>query len=297
MPPRRRTPRRRLALAAFVALALVATTTWISCVSTGDPRGRAGDTVRIASWNLRQFTATRDDLDYAAIADIIREGGFDLIALQEVKGDGAAVALLVDQLQRTNDGRTWATLVSQPAGNSERFAYLYDRRRVRYLGDAGFLPSGLGLSRRPFAGRFAAGDFDFTLVNVHLFAGDIHRRRAEAARLADLIAGRVLPAGTGERDVIVLGDFNTTTRRGGSLAPFEANGWLAAIDAPTNLGGTETLDNLVFDPSRVTEWTGAAGVVRFDDARFAGDDTEARRRVSDHRPVYANFATDGGDDD
>ena len=282
-------------VAALVLFGLMSVTTWISCVATG--RGRVatgGETVRIASWNLRQFSASRDDLDYDAIAGIIRAGDFDLVAIQELKGDGEALPLLVAAL---GGGRRWATLVSEPAGNSERFAYLYDRDRVQFLGDSGFLTSRLDLSRRPYAARFAAGNFDFTLVSVHLFAGDIHRRRDEARRLANLLAGRALPASSGERDVIVLGDFNTTTRRGGSLAPFEENGWLAAIDAPTNLGGTETLDNLVFDPRRTREWTGDAGVIRFDDARFAGDDAAAARRVSDHRPVYAVFATDGEDDD
>ena len=37
--------------------------------------------------------------------------------------------------------------------------------------------------------------------------------------------------------------------------------------------------------------------MRFDETLYGGDDDRARRRVSDHRPVWAEFVTDLGDDD
>jgi hypothetical protein len=68
--------------------------------------------------------------------------------------------------------------------------------------------------------------------------------------------------------------------------------------APTNLGSTESYDTLLIDPAATREWNGAAGAVNFDEIipRYR-DDAEARRRVSDHRPAYADFVTNQPDDD
>ena len=59
--------------------------------------------------------------------------------------------------------------------------------------------------------------------------------------------------------MIVLGDFNTTRNTGGTDQPFRDRGWRVAVDEPTNLGGSEVLDNVVFDPGPVREWSGPGG--------------------------------------
>jgi endonuclease/exonuclease/phosphatase family metal-dependent hydrolase len=254
-----------------------------------------GPTVRIASWNLRQFNV-RDATDFGLIARIIRDNDFDVVALQEVRGDGEAVDRLVDELNGLMGIGPWRAIVSNRTGNHQRFAFVYDADAVRYLGESGFLPSDLRISRRPYAAQFRSGNFDFSLVTVHLLYGDAPERRREARRLASRVNGVVLPAGTGERDVIVLGDFNTTRRRGGTMAPFRDNRWQPLIDQPTNLGDSRILDNLVIDPRHVAEWSGRAGVVRFDDQHFRDDD-RAVRAVSDHRPIWADFVVTLEDDD
>jgi len=63
---------------------------------------------------------------------------FDLVALQKVRDDLRALDRLRDRL-----GHHWSYLVSDVteghAGNRERLAYLYDTRKVRFLGMAGEL--------------------------------------------------------------------------------------------------------------------------------------------------------------
>lgn len=260
------------------------------------PRYPTGPTIRIATWNLRHFTGEREDFDLEAVADVIEAEDFALLAIQEVRGDGSGVDLLAAELNGPLSQR-WRTLVSNETGNSEHFAYLYDSDRVRHLGDSGFLTARLDLDRRPYAATFQSGNFDFTLVTIHLYYSDLERRREEARQLADLLTGRTLPAGSGERDVIVLGDFNTTRRDGGTLSPFEALGWLVLNEEPTNLGDGETLDNVVIDPDATIEWAGVSGVVRFDETLYANDDEVARKRLSDHRPVWADFVVNLADDD
>lgn len=244
-----------------------------------------GPTVRIAAWNLRHFS-DREALDFALIADIIHDADFHVLALQEVQGDGKGVDRLLQYL-----GSDWRAELGPDTEGGHRLAFLWNRTVARPTGGFTVLPGSAHLERRPFVGRFTAGGFDVTLVNVHLYRSDLARRRNEARTVAGVLYDADVPAGSGERDVVVLGDFNTTSRRAGSLAPFEQRGWTAAIDEPTNLNGDDVLDNLVFDADELSEWTGHAGVVKFDETRFANEDAKARSAVSDHRPVWADFAT------
>jgi hypothetical protein len=104
------------------------------------PSKRLDENLLIATWNLRAFPSltrkwTAEDGDSPkrdlrglwAIGEIIRR--FDIVALQEVKGDLRALRDLVKWL-----GPDWAFLMTDvtagSAGNSERMAYLFDRRRV-----------------------------------------------------------------------------------------------------------------------------------------------------------------------
>ena len=56
-------------------------------------------------------------------------------------------------------------------------------------------------------------------------------------------------------------------------------------------------DNFCFDPAFVSEYDGQNGVDDFDVTVFDNDDRAASLAVSDHRPIWAPFRTDGVDDD
>jgi endonuclease/exonuclease/phosphatase family metal-dependent hydrolase len=289
-----RTQAGRRALAALVVvllLALVANWAWDRYLR---PRHPVGPAVRIATWNLRQFSERRD-ADLGAIAEVIRASAFDVIAIQEVKHDGRAVDALLNVL-----GSPWrATSLSGVTGNHERFVFLYDGdhvQEVRGTGGAHFVSSSLApvFARTPYQATFRAGQFDFTLVTVHLSWDDRERRRREDEALASLAAD--VAASSAEKDVIVLGDFNAESPR--DLGPVVSAGWQALNKEPTNLGSSRAYDTLLIDPRHTREWDGHAGAVSFDDIipRYH-DDAEARRRVSDHRPAYADFVTNLPDDD
>jgi hypothetical protein len=155
-------------------------------------------------------------------------------------------------------------------------------------------PRSAVFARTPYQASFRAGQFDFTLVTVHLSWDDRDRRRRETEALAPL--ARDVAAASSEKDVIVLGDFNAQSPR--DLQPGVAGGFLVLNREPTNLGSTEAYDTLLIDPAYTREWNGTAGAVNFDDIipRYR-EDAEARRRVSDHRPAYADFVTNLPDDD
>jgi hypothetical protein len=108
------------------------------------PSKRLDENLLIATWNIRGFalltrewtagdadSPKRDLRGLLAIGEIIRR--FDVIAIQEVKGDLRALRDLMKWL-----GPNWVFLMTDvnigAAGNSERMAFVFDRRRVELSG-------------------------------------------------------------------------------------------------------------------------------------------------------------------
>lgn len=291
------TRRGRQSLVVLVAVALLALAGWWLWENHLRPRHPVGPTVRIATWNLRQFSESRKGMDVRAIADIIRTNQFDVVAIQEVKKEGEAVDHLLNAL-----GSPWrSTSLSDVTGNHERFAFIYNSDHVSEVGTPHFIATADAVifDRVPYQQTFRAGNFDFTLVTCHLYYGEgaagHERRRREMDALARF-AQRYATT-SAEHDVIVLGDFNETHGGQENLPLFTSQGWVACNADPTNLGGREVYDNIVIDPKYTREWSGTAGSVHFDESRYANDDKQALEHVSDHRPAYADFVTNLPDDD
>lgn len=246
--------------------------------------------VRIASWNIRQF-GDRSDLDLNVIARIIKESAIDLLAIEEVKKDGRSVQRLLQAL-----GAPWrAAELSPVTGNGERFAFIYRGDHVRQLAPAASIaPANPQVfDRLPYSAFFRANRFDFELIAVHLSYTDTARRKLEAQALAQYaaeLAGRQT-----EKDILILGDFNEQHSRP-NIDFFTACGWGVSIKEGTNLSSRETFDNILYNARYTREWS-SAGVIRFDETCFANDDKAASAAVSDHRPVFADFIADGPDDD
>lgn len=261
------------------------------------PANVSAGSVRIATWNLRKFSerdrAGQHPPDLVAIARIVKEGGIDLLVIQEVQQKGEMVQRLRRQLNEP-----WRHAVTDRTGNNERYGFLWREDKVRSLDTPRLYagPEAPTFDRVPAVASFKCAEFDFVLVTAHLWYGDKAnnpRRRAEAEALARIAAG--LQGAGAERDVIVLGDFNEM-RANGNLHLFEARGFVRTNTEPTNLGSSEVFDNILVHPAYTRELV-RAGVVRFDETLFGNDDKRAAEDVSDHRPVWADFNTVGPDDD
>jgi endonuclease/exonuclease/phosphatase family metal-dependent hydrolase len=190
----------------------------------GAPPARAHATLLVGTWNLREFAATswgaRLPEAYAYIAEIVNR--FDLVALQEVREDLHALNFLKKRL-----GRTWDYLVSDVTeggpGNGERLAFLYDRRKVQFLGIAGELvlpPVRVGgkqvpttqIARTPLMAGFQVGWTKFVLATVHVLYGEGTAeplaRVEEIAQVVKFLRERTEQATEPIRNYILLGDFN-----------------------------------------------------------------------------------------
>lgn len=200
------------------------------------PDRTATSTLLLATWNIREFDSGkfgyRSEEAYQYIAEVL--GRFDLIAIQEVR-DGLFPLQHLQEIL----GPWWSYLVTDvtlgAAGNAERMAYLYDRRKVGFTGMAAelVLPKArnarsepVQLARSPYLAGFQAGWAYLTLATVHLYYGtdkpDDPRRLAEITALGQTIAkaaGKLSSApqpGPGiapePGNLILLGDFNIFSR-------------------------------------------------------------------------------------
>jgi hypothetical protein len=125
-------------------------------------------------------------------------------------------------------GDDWAYLVNDItegiAGNSERSAYLYNKKRVEMAGLAGeivlwdSLSEGAALrqlKRTPYMTGFTAGWKQFALINLHLHPGDDPEdfilRRQEVTLLLGALKDKVNRGRLWNENLILAGDFNLYT--------------------------------------------------------------------------------------
>ena len=218
--------------------------------AAGGPPDRTVDSgLIIATWNIREFGKSkygyRSDEPYYYIAEILSR--FDLVALQEVRS--------LYSLQRITGilGSDWDYLVTDvtfgTSGNSERMAFIFDRRKVRFAGLAAeiVLPKPpdkevLQLARSPYVAGFRAGWAQINLCTVHIYYGksvkDDPRRVEEIRALAKLLADNAgqFRSGRAPKDdemqgakgenLLLLGDFNIFNRNDVTMAGLTGAGFV-----------------------------------------------------------------------
>ncbi len=272
------------------------------------------NTLLLGTWNIREFDSdnwgARLPESYAYLAEVIDH--FDLVAVQEVREGLRALERLMDRL-----GRHWSYLVSDvtdkalTAGNGERLAFLYDTRKVRFLGMTGELvlppvrvrsKNAAGktvtttvpaaqIARTPLMAAFQVGWTKFVLTTVHIVWGDDKaappERVEEIRQVARFLKDRSETETEPIHHFVLLGDFNifaatdetmTALRDGGGFTIPDA---IASADG-TNIEGNRKYDQIAFRhaPERF-EHTGNAGVFGYYDHVFTDDDATAYRRYID----------------
>ena len=181
------------------------------------PRREVDENILIATWNIAQFSNKKKARALQYIADICER--FDLIAIQEVKTDLRGLS----RLQKLLPGN-YKILVSDPTGNYERMAFLYDKRTVISTGlvcEIGFSgtilqPMAFQFNRMPYCASFKAGRFDFVIASVHIAEGSSHGdagedvREKEIDELVKYVKNRANQeqGKAFDRDFFVMGDFN-----------------------------------------------------------------------------------------
>lgn len=282
---------------------------------------RSSNNIIIATWNLTNFgLQERSIKHFELMANIISP--FDIVAFQEVADDISQLNSLLSIL-----GQNWDFIYSDIAGNNERLGYLYRKDRVVPTGLAAelamrgyerakILIDGIepeeepfeGFNRNPYMASFKADEFEFSLVNVHLYWSNMAWRRLETKALAKWAKSRINKLGPPNNDIILLGDFNMPSFKKGD--PIYSELIQYGLTLPkhttdlvgTNLAGDNHYDEIVFFPSRTSEdYSGRMGVFDFDNALFkdlwlqTADKNNInffkyiRYYLADHRPLWCEF--------
>ncbi len=227
-------------------------------LDTQIPNRKVDRTLLVASWNIKEFGHTVQRLSeaYFYIAEIIAR--FDLIAAQEVKSTLKDLQIVMRIL-----GADWDYLVNDITdgqdGNSERSAYLFNRKRLRMSGLVGEIVLWPALTedslvkqlkRTPYMTGFKAGWKSFVLVNLHLHPGssaaDVAYRKEELRLL--LAALEHKSARFRHQNLVLTGDMNlyqelddAAVEMINAAGYFEVEG---LIDKDTNASRTQAYDRM-----------------------------------------------------
>ena len=276
--------------------------------------------ILIAKWNLTNFgVQKRGDDHLRMMAKII--GLFDVVAVQEIADDLTHLRKLLGFL-----GGNWDNVYSDIGGNAERLGFIYNSTKVsRKNLDAELVVKGdfslevvtdgkkktySDFNLNPYMVDFAAGGFEFTLVNVHLYQALEIVRAQEASAVSKWAAGRSDKKYPPCEDIIVLGDFNMN-RWNMSDATYKelvAHGLsvpehTTEFASGSSLSGEAFYDAVTFVSKKTTaDCSGQDGVFDFDNAVFPTEwkklKTESERAtfkdylryyLSDHRPLWREF--------
>ncbi len=283
----------------------------------GLPAKRVDRNLIIATWNIRALGGIYPSFDenpgspkrnwrgLAHMAEIIRH--FDVCAIQEVKSDLSGLMTLVEWL-----GPTWGLIVTDvtagDAGNAERLAFVFDRRRVTPSGLAGELvlpPLGDNsparqFARTPYAVSFRTAGATFILTTLHVLYGQIPEDRGpELQAIAQWLATWSRSPASFHRDHLVLGDFNIDRQGDPRFEAFTSTGLVVPTglrEIRTNVTGAvaKHYDQIAwFMGALEMRPTGAAGTVDFGDAVFREmSRAQMSFRVSDHLPLWVEFDID-----
>lgn len=225
------------------------------------PTKNADDSLLLASWNIKELGHLTKRLpeSYYYMAEIINR--FDLIAIQEIKSSLKDLSIIMRLL-----GKNWGYIITDitegNAGNSERFGYIYDRRKVEPSGLSGEIvlwdeltqDSNIKqLKRTPAITGFKAGWKSFSIVNIHLHPGneddDKLIRKEEVRLLLKAIDAKYKNSSFWNENLIVLGDTNLYEDNNDIVDILnqrlftESNG---LAGKPTNVSKNEIYDRIFF---------------------------------------------------
>jgi deoxyribonuclease-1-like protein len=257
------------------------------------PSGKPTDAILIASFNIQVFGESK--LAKPQVVDVLTRvvRRFDIVAVQEVRAKSdSIVPTFVNAINA--DGSRYQYVIGPRLGRTvskEQYTFIYDSTRIEIdPSSVATLPNpGDKLHRPPLRARFRVrtnppeAGFSFWLVNIHTDPDEVPQ---EVDALADAFVSMrsVIPD---EDDVILLGDLNAGPPQFGRIKQIPGIGW-AVSGTTTNTRRSKTYDNLIFDRTATTEYTGRWGVLDLQET--FGLPLDKALEVSDHNPVWAAFS-------
>lgn len=249
--------------------------------------------VRIATFNIQVFGTSKlrklEVMD--VLASVVRR--FDVVAVQEVRSkDQTVVPQFVDLIN--SQGARYHYVLGPRLGRTsskEQYVFIYDTTRIAVDPNTVYTVNDASdyLHREPLVAHFqvhapsGSVPFSFKLVNIHTDPDDTD---IELDALDDVFTA-VQRDGSGEDDVILLGDLNVDEYHLGHLGQLPGIAYVVT-GTPTNTRRNHAYDNIVFHRGATTEYVGRWGVLDLE-AEY-GLTRDQALKISDHLPVWAEFS-------
>lgn len=280
----------------------------------------AGDVFQIVSWNVQGASESRGE----AAAAVLQEAAGLLSDMRVLAAQEVANARAAERLRGALPRGDWSLSFSDTS-NAQDNALLIRGAQLFCQG-----PLFAGRTAHPiWAARVRMGDFDFTLVTLHLAyrKGDASAAADELRLVLDWAAKRLAEPGR-DPDLVIAGDFNLPTnkgklasKRGGqaSWTPIEelisehpqlrpengllgrqpkASELIALVDEPsTRSRGSEATannyDHFLISGDVFDEEYVHASARAMPAEKVSAAERRAGRRASDHVPIAASFRMRG----
>ena len=272
-------------------------------------------------------------LDLIALQEVQDEGGAEAVThihteLNAISGNHYAQPIVIPNAGKGFPGfEGYAFIYRDPVQLDNRISknidFRYDQKNHDIYG------------RVPAFAFFKAGTFDFVVASVHLQWSNIDKRKTEMIDIKQWLIEYANRDSNQERDFIIVGDFNRYGNLSNTVieqhqAPFDIfvdpnelgkayrlitleflptlNTRFASLDAEstTTADSKDLYDQIIISAGAFKEYNTASsrfgedmGVIAYDmQAPWTEKDHEAiKDAVSDHRPIWARFQIDLGDDD
>jgi len=248
----------------------------------------------IGSFNIQIFGVAKSNDSFAMgyLVDIARR--FDLLAIQELRARDQSVVENFVRLINA-DGSRYSYIVGPRQGTTnskEQYVYLYDTNKLRQTSQpyVAVDPTGT-LQRSPLVASFecvyaqAGTGFTFTVLNLHVDPDVVD---AEFAAFEQIMPG-VMMNHAAEDDFLLLGDFNASAKKMHGFDWLRNQLPLVRANWATKPRSGRSLDNIVIDSVRTSEYANQSGVLNV--THEYGLSVEQSVRISDHYPVWAVFST------
>ncbi len=280
------------------------------------PPSQIDKSINIATWNIREFgRKKRRKASLHYIAEILNK--FDLIAITELRKNISELKTVMDYL-----GPYWDVIysdyITDPGGNRERVAYLFDSRTVVFTGLAaeadaprkkdrstGEYVSKFSWWRKPYIASFRAGSFDFILITAHIRWGSGATARIKPLELlAEWIDKKRKDKYVIDKDIILMGDFNIPKIGDKLYKAITSKGLktpaaLLSLDHGSNLAKNKRYDQILHYPSITKSFTDKAGILDFYTGGIkklypTNTPTKAKftYELSDHLPLWVQVDLD-----
>ena len=284
------------------------------------PSSSLDESLNLCTRNIRHWgQKNRMRFSLHCIAEIFFQ--FDLIAVTELWRDISELKYVLDLLGPYWKGE-FLDYTSDPGGNRERIAFVYDSRAVKFTGLAAesdgprykgpctgeWVPH-FNWWRKPYMASFKAGQFDFVLLAVHLQWGTTVGRKKELSQLAAWINSFQKDEYRIDRDVIALGDFNITSYRSALYKAVSQYGLSApesilTLKLGSNLRKNKRYDQILHHPTITgSVFSKHGGVVDFYKSNHKAlkpykdlDKNAFTFELSDHLPLWVQLNLDTEDE-